>query len=362
MTKTALTATTKRRRALALGAAATLMVGLGLTTLPAAASAKPAAASLDGLSFNSAAQSLHSNTHKTLNLFVEANQSIQEGTTSSSASIQVSRQGVPEMHDWDFGEIKNGTLAFDPGTGKGSLKTGSQLDPYAKLSLTLTATGKPNVTKCQTYKTITQRVNVRGRVSFDTRSTGKNRWGKVSAGAKYSFSGTNEVVYETGVFQSCGGNFTVPCSSGVNWNAFQEGNGIDNVSISGNIRKHGSSLFALRNASLPKPKNAVREDTVNIAFNKMSFSVSSSNKATVKVGAAGQVSGSATLASPNPGTSSQIPCGNAGKHESSMSWRVPYKNGKSPLTVHEQIEGSIKLPNLPLSDTGETSINKSTVS
>lgn len=353
-----------RRRAVASGAVVALIVGAGVATLPAAAVARPAAVKLDGLSFLPAVQSLTSNTHKTLRVQLGSTVTKQSGTTSTSLNVTVTRHGTPEMHAWYF-NLKNGSLSYSPARGKGSLHVGSQVEPYSKITLSLTATGKKHVSTCQTYKTITQPVKVRGAFSFDTRSKGKGRWGKVGGSAKRTFAGRSEVVYETGLFHACTGNFVFPCSSEISWSAVHSGTADNEVALSGGITKvHGKNhgrLFATRNVSLSKPKGALRSDSVNITDNRMTFIVSSS-KASIRLGASGPVSGSATLISPAAGQAFSIPCGKAGKMEIDTSWHAPYKNGKSPLAVHEQIEGSIRLPNIPLSASEPATIDRETIS
>jgi hypothetical protein len=260
--------------------------------------------------------------------------------------------------------VKQGSVTYSPAKGKGSITTAAQLAPFAKVDLVLKATEKKKTTTCGTYTTVTQPVTVKGVVSFDTRSTGKHRWGKVGSKKKRTFSGKSAVTYETGTFDSCGGSgYVTPCQASVEWSAYRQGSGINETGVSGTFSGNGKSnpvLFAFRNVSLKKPKGATREDTLTARDKKMTFSMSG-GKATVKVGAAGPISGSATLSSPKVGQSFGNPCGSAGKTETTTSWVVPFTNGKSPLTVHEQIEGSYRLKNIPYSDTGTTSIDRQTV-
>jgi hypothetical protein len=356
--------TSWRRRGLAVSAVAALLLGTGVATLPAVAVTKAPAPQLDGLSFLPAVQSLTSNTHKTLRVSLGAALTIQGGSKFTSMNVMVTRKGVPEMHTWFF-DLKNGSLAFNPATGKGSLRAGTQAEPFSKVALSLVATGKKHTVTCGTFKTITQPVKVAGIFTFDTRSTGKGRWGKVGRNVKRTFTGKSDVLYETGLFQTCGGGPpAIPCSATITWSAFHQGAGVNEVSMSGTIRSvHGKSasmLFASRNVAIAKPKNTVRTDTTNLADHRMTFVVSK-GKASVHVGASGPFTGSVALISQSAGSAFSIPCG-VSKTESVMSWTAPYKNGKSPLTVHEQIEGPIRLPNIPLSSTSPASIDRDTIS
>jgi hypothetical protein len=346
------------------------MAGLSMpaSAVPSTMGTKPAAAKLDSLSFEPAIQLLKSTTGKRLQIRLGAGVTVQDGKSYTNADVTVSRNDVPEMHSWSF-RLTDGSLRFNPTTGKGSVKSGSQLDPFAKIALTLTASGKPRTVTCGTFKAVTQPVSVTGSFSFDTRSTGKNRWGDVATTRDHGLSGKSDIVYDTGTFQSCtGGGFTLPCTADVSWNVFKQqgANPIDLVALSGTIQKVGaktsSKLFASRNVAISRPKDTVRVDSTTVTDKKMVLTISASDKATMKVGAAGPLTGSAMLTSPQPGVVSTDSCGTSGQTETNTNWNVTYTNGKSPLTVHEQIEGSYRLPNLAFNDSGEDAIDKNTVS
>jgi hypothetical protein len=344
------------RRIVVAAAAVGIAVGSGIAALPSVAGARPAAAQLDGFSFGTGVLHLKSSSHKTLNVSVFVDQSVQSGHTFSNANVTVSTKGSPESHEWTF-SLTNKSLTFNPATGKGTVKTGKQLKPYGSLKLKFRTTGKAQVSKCHTFKTINQRAKGNGAFAFNTRSSGKHKWGKV---ARHGAVGKGFLTYETGPFASCGNTFTPPCESGISWNASKSSSsGINETSFNGSISKR-STLFVSRNTSLKKPKNADRFDTISLVDKHMSFKVKA-GKATVKVGGSGHVTGGATLTSPNPGSAFPLPCGKHGKTENTTSWQASYKNAKSPLSVHEQIEGPLKLPNLGVS-TGRVNIDKTTVS
>jgi hypothetical protein len=354
------------RKMLAGSAVATLIVGVGVVGLPAVvAVAAPAPPKLDGISFLPAVQSLESTTHKLLSVGLGASKSTQSDSTFSGANVSVSRKGVPESHNWNF-TLTAGSIAYNPATGRGFVHSATQLKPFGKIALTLRAIGKSHTTTCGTYKTITQRVSARGVFIFDTHSTGKGRWGKVGHNAARTFTGRSEVIYETGEFQSCGPPFIYPCSADVGWSAFTSGAGINEVSFDGSISTVGKKtvrmLFVVRTAGLKAPKGASRTDQMDIRDSRMTFAVAS-KKATIRLGATGPITGSATLISPTAGTkSTPFSCGKTPKRtQNETSWQAPYKNGKSPLTVHEQIEGPFRLPNISLAS-HESEVTQSTVS
>jgi hypothetical protein len=354
------------RRVLSTGAIVAVVVASGVAISPAASgagrvSARPAAAKLAEMSFDPAIQVLKSSTHKKLQVGLFASETIETGGSGTSVSVRVSRKGVPEQHSWAF-SLANGSLKFNPATGKGSIKSKKQLAPYAAVSFTFHGTGKKHVTTCKTEKSYNQTVAVSGSFSFDTRS-GKHGWGKVKA---KHLSGKTTIFYETGTPASCGGGFVIPCSAGISWEAFHsQGTSVNETSMAGDIstgKKVHDLLFADRNIALSKPKYATRSDTMDIPDNKMSLNISGTNKATLTVKGVGPITGSVTMASPMPGfTGSPEACGKGTHTQTNTSWPVTYKNGKSPLAVHEQIEGTYKVPNLLNVSTGEDSISKTVV-
>jgi hypothetical protein len=345
-------------------AAAILVAGLGVTALPGVATAgpgvaKPAAATPSEIDFVPAVQSLRSTSHATLRTQLSASS---EGL-ARSVSVTLTRKGTPEVHSWLFSP-NSGALTFSPSTGKGSLKVGTQLKPFGKISLALTAIGKKHVVTCGTLKTIAQPVRVRGLFAFNTHSTGKHRWGTVG-GSVRTFTGSNIVSYELGTpSTTCGGSFAFPCTALIGWDAASHGSGLNSVSMGGTISmfkgKTRREVFAGRTVSLKMPKGASRTDSMEVSVKHMTFSVSK-GKASLRIGAGGVLTGSASLISPSAGVSETSPCGKPAKTQHDTSWRVPYKNGKSPLTAREQIEGPIRLPNISLASS-QASLSRETVS
>ncbi len=355
-----------RRKTIGSAAIVVLVAGSAVAALPAsagarAAHARPAAAKINTLSFDPALQTILSNTHKKLQVRLFAAESSEFGSSASSAGVTVSRQGVPETHNWNFG-LTNGTFTFDPATGKGSFKTKKQLEPYGMATLSLKATGKKKTTKCGTENTIDQPVKVTGTFWFDTRS-GKHGWGKVTS---KHLSGNTLVIYETGKSDTCGPPFVLPCSAGLDWDVFHSQTGtINQTAISGSIVKVGKktvrTIFTSRNTQLSKPKNATRGDETDVTDNNQVLAVSGGGLATLTVKGSGVLTGSATLSSSMPGEAgSPESCGKTGHTETSTDWQVSYTNGKSPLAVHEQIEGTYKLPNMGPGNF-ENSIDKTVV-
>ncbi|HTW20895.1 MAG TPA: hypothetical protein VME70_11875 [Mycobacteriales bacterium] len=320
--------------------------------MPSVANARPAAASFDGASFDPPTQTLTSTTHKKLrvNFFASIDQNGLGSGFSQAAGFTITRKGVPETHDWTFPMKK--AFTFSTKTDKGSIKTKSQLSPYATVNLTFAPNGKKHTSTCGKYKTIRVPVKVKGSLTFDTRS-GKHGWGKVHAS---HLSGKTVIYYETGDQTTCNpGGFTLECGSGISWNASHSiGTTDGDVAFSGSIDtvkgKTVKTFYASRTTTLSKPKGSTRGDTTYVTKSNSTLTIDKANDATLVVKGTGPVTGSVTMASPAAGSASPPQACGKGKHEVFTNWQVTYTNGKSPLAVHEQIEGTYKLPNMGTSD------------
>jgi hypothetical protein len=348
-------ATSLVRRSLVLGVGATLVVGLGVGGFPSAVAAKTTGPP-QSISFYPGPQTMHSSTHKNLQIALFANVVNLTSSHYASTDVTVTRIGAPEVHTWVF-NLTTSSLKFSPATGKGSLKTGTQLKPFAAITLKLTAMGTKETTRCKGSRTVTQPVKVRGEFSFDTHSKGKHRWGMVGGTSKRTFAGDSVVVYQLGTFEQC--HQPPPaCVTQVSWSASKQSSQTNQMSVSGTIQKVGGvmvkTIVATRDTSLAKPAQSVRVDSLQLPDSHMSFVVSG-GLASVHIGHSGAVTGSARLVSTIAGSSFPGKCGKK-KTQHTKSWVAHYKNGTTPLTVHEQIEGIFRLPNL----TG--SIDRQTVS
>src|ERR1700759_2133776 len=137
---------TNRRIIVGVGAGG-IAGGSGYAGVPSVASAKPAAVQLDGFSFGPGALHLKSTTHKALLVSVFVSQSSQSGHTFSNADVTVSTKGSPESHEWSF-TLTNKSVKFNPATGKGTIKSGRQMQPFGSLTMKFSTTGKAHTTKC----------------------------------------------------------------------------------------------------------------------------------------------------------------------------------------------------------------------
>jgi hypothetical protein len=353
---------TGRSRVVVAATVVAMLSGLGLAATTRSATAAPAATSFDGLTFTTS-QAMVSTTHKHLRLTGSVSQYPLPSGTSTGGGILVGRVGAPETHDWTFGQLVSTSLSFDPTSGKGKVQLGSQMAPYGELTLTLTASGKKTTTTCGSYVSVVQPVMAKGVFVFDTHSVGKLRWGKVGSTQARTLSGTSTVAYQTGTFQSCSGSSTsIPCIGGVTWSAYQQLGHSNEIAFSGNKSK--STVSALRRVTLTRPTGASRTDQVLVKDKNVKFTLAA-KKATVVIGAAGSLTGSATMTNAKPPRSFALPCGPSGhpRTDTTTSWTSTYTNGKTPLTVNEEIEGPYQMSNVALADTaGEASIDEDVIS
>jgi len=332
------------RRTLGLGSATALILGVGLSAVPSTAvAAKPAAAQVTTYSISLVKQTLISSTHHKLHFSIGASQG--EG---ASVFFGVTSKGTPESHTWSMG-MPTKAVQYNSSTGKGLIKTGHHAKPFGVINMKIKNHGKKHTTGCQAAKTVVQPIIATGAWKFNTRSHGKHKWGKAGRHGKVK----GFVSYSKGT-GTC--PFTLPCFAGTSWSAIHSvANG---TSLDGSVS--GSMLFANKGASLAKPKNAFRSDSMDVPYKNQTFKVKK-GRARVTLGGAPHVTGSAVLTAPKKATSFPQPCGK-GKTETESSWQAAYKNGKKPLVVHEQIEGSFKVPNISAnSNTDAASIRKVTV-
>jgi hypothetical protein len=344
------------RRTIGSGSVLALVAGLSMSALPSTpVAAKPIAAQQPtSYTVSLVPQKVVSSTHKRLNILISGSHndnSALGGGQTSSESVFIGAKGARDTHNWGL-PLSAHAVDYSAATGKGTFKSGKKAKPYSVINLRFHNKGKRNVTTCHAYKTISQPVVLKGRWKFNTHSHGNHKWGKKGRHGK--FRGT--INYSLGNFQSCG-NTHFPCFQGMNWSGVHPfGSSFNEISFSGSVNRN--SIFATRNVSLAKPKNASRIDNVSLTDNHQKFSLKN-GKATVKIGPAPGVSGSATLNGPQGSQGSPQACGK-GHTQTTTSWGSSYKNGSKPLTVKEQIEGPLKLPNISQS-AGRANISKTTV-
>lgn len=316
--------------------------------------AAPALPVLGAFSFTGATQSLKSSTHRRLRVDVAATNAPDPALElePSSMSITVSRKDSPESHNWLFELPRDADLSYDDGTGKGVLKTGSAIEPFGALDLTMTAIGRETVTGCGRTRSDVQPVRVTGTMSFDTRSKGPKPWGRVGGTTRRTFTGRSVITIFAGVDKLCG-SFLPPCVTTMSWLAHKTtpGNTIGNdelilqefASTVGSQTTYTVSAERIRH--LARPDKAVRTDTTTLAVPRSRFSFPASSASVTIFRHAPAMTGSATLSSVTQTESVGLACGHFPQLATTTMWTAAYKNAARPLALHEQIEGTFRLPN-----------------
>jgi hypothetical protein len=337
------------RRAAICSAAVGIAAGTLMTWAPAGASPRVSDVSQPAaIEVVSHSVSVTSSTHKSLRLSVGVADFVSAGDPSNSPSALNATVSTPnghELHQWVF-QLSPGSFTTNSATTSGSVDTGvSQISPYGQVSMTFAPVGsKVTTVRCGASTTlVTRRISVNATMVLDTASA----WGSVGSLAHVTHFGTHAVLSR----QFGGGNCPPapkyePCETNVSWNA-----NASTVFLSGGWtlshgKKHGQ-VVGRRQTFLSTPAEAVRDDTVIAKAPIPSLKVSHGKPNLLVKTSGGGASGQARLTSSvkvNPRT---VGCTSAHHHETVVNWsNVHFTNGSPALKLHEQIEGTIKLPNL----------------
>jgi hypothetical protein len=338
-------------------AAAVLVAGLGVSASAAGATPIGTGARLPVLgpfTFTGAVQSLRSSTHKHLKVSLFATDRPTAGTEvgPNSMTITVARRHAPERHTWVFELPTASDFSYDEDARTGALRTGSAIEPFGALSLALTAVGRERSVGCGRTRANNQRVRVTGMLSFDTRSKGKTRWGAVGGRHRMTFSGHSIISIFHPADKLCG-SFLPPCVTTKSWLAHKTTPGTsianDEVILQELASTVGSSttytVSGERIRQLARPVKAVRTDTTTLTVPRTRF-VFPASSARVKVTrSAPSLTGAARLASTTMTESVGLACGTFPELSTTTMWTASYRNATHPLALHEQIEGTYRLPN-----------------
>lgn len=217
------------------------------------------------LSLSSHAQSVKTSTGKSLKLEVTAFKTTTSGNTSPvSVTVNLST-GTPfgkgETHSWRFSTSRS-VFSYSPSTGKGTLDTAKEIQPFGSMSLSFTKTGQ-STTKCAVSGSVT---NVKGRLHGKVNvDTNLSTWGRVSD-STFTFSTPNVISLSNGCN---GGEGPVPCSVATTWSgpplAAPSGSAYVSgyaVTVSGTTT---STITGSRTTGLSKPPDASRSDVLTAA-------------------------------------------------------------------------------------------------
>jgi hypothetical protein len=261
--------------------------------------------------------------------------------------VQVILGKHDESHNWLFG-LPEKNFAFHLGSGHGGLVAGSKnLDKFGRLDLALTSRGKSTLRTCAAgaAERITP-VKVTGTFVFHSHTAGtKVPWGSVGKRRKVmTFKGRNIIDTDYGSPTNACFNPPPPCSSDVSWSSIGRGQDFEGADFVNNGKHHGF-LIGDNFSSVGGRNGPERSDTVFAPFPVPKAVASGTGGESVAVVSKGRhgVSGSATLTSVGDPRSSQQAC--TGGSLTEQSWTASYTNGKTPLTLSEDIGGRMTLPN-----------------
>jgi hypothetical protein len=352
---------TEASRALSVLTATTVVLGLGVTGAAAAgtpgtaaATERPALAVLGPFTFTGATQAMRSTTHKALRVSLFATDRPTAGTevAPDAMTVTVSRRHSPERHSWAFELPTASDFSYDEDARSGALTTGSAIEPFGALSLTLTAVGRGQSVGCGRTRADNQQVRVTGTMRFDTRSTGSSRWGVVGGSHRITFTGRSIVSILHPADKLCG-SVLPPCVAASSWLAHKTtpGTSIANDEV---ILQElastvgGSTRYAVsgeRITQLARPVKAVRTDTTTLTVAHTTFGFPAQSARVTVPSSAPSLTGSARLSSTSETESVGLACGTFPQTSTTTMWTAAYRNAAQPLALHEQIEGTYRLPN-----------------
>jgi hypothetical protein len=293
--------------------------------------------------------SVTTSTHHKLSFSMFATQSQAFGPKTTSVSVSLGSKAGGESHSWSF-TVPNNALSFSAGRGTLSIPAKS-LAPYGVMKLSLSGLGKVKKTTCSKGEYFdNQKLHLTGVLYFDTRSTGKHKWGHFgNKHKKVSFKTAGSVTTIFGLREAGCPIITPPnppCVNSVSWSSNDQ-----MLSITGGTSGKKGYLYGTRYVTLSKPKGAYRYDSVSVPAPAPKLKVAKNGSATLSVGSSSPSTGSAKLTSKNAGAGDKESCGKKGT-ETTTSWSGTYTNGHPGLELHEQIFGAITLSN---SDNGNFS-------
>ncbi len=303
----------------------------------------PSTKPLSSVEINSPSITVTTSTHHTLKLKVSASDFVSLGNPDNSpGSIDV-QLGTPngrEAHGWIFA-LAAGSITDHVSTSTGVATTGPhQISPFGRVRLTFSPDGPSSTLKCGKTTVVTRHVKIAAAMSFDTSSA----WGSVgSYPAKTHFGrGTLRTQYG-GAPCPAPAEFTT-CVTNVTWGA----QGTPLTLTGGWTRRHGKkhgTITGERVVSLSTPADADRIDLVTLPAPLPKLTDVGGIPTLAVTTSGGQSVGSATLASTTAEHPSKVTCNSTHHHDLQTTWTsASYTNGTTPLAVHEQIEGTLTLP------------------
>ena len=315
----------------------TSITGLVLAGAAPLAQARPAASGFTFTSIYASSTKITTSSGKHLHLSVFGQQQdYGSGPISASLSVTLSTSvafSTGETHNWSF-NLTPASVSYTAGTGKGLIKTATQINPYGQTNLTFTKSSQSK-TSCSGGSTTTVKGSLKGLFKFDTRTTG---WGHKSS-SSFSFTQPDYVVIQKG---SCTGKaVTATCTTNLSWRSPGTAN---SSPFTGYTIGKTATISASRGVSLSTPANSSRSDQILLSTAKPTLS---NGKLTI-TSPGGLITGRASMSGGTKGTDFKSKCKHNGVNKTqhnvtwqSTKWAMPTGHH---LVAHFQIEGVLRAP------------------
>jgi hypothetical protein len=348
------------RRAVCLGAAGCLLVGVGsfdASAVPGATAGSKAAASHLPLQFyqltgkTKIVTSRHD--HRTLSLDVTyfpkgggfAARPRAAAKPTANLTVTLATAGNTESNQWVF-SLSGSILAANPKKGTGHLTTGSKIAPYGAIHLTLKPAGKLHTENiCAQERETSRRVELSGRLLFKTAPHAHSSLGRVGS-TRHPFRLHADLIArydKPNDNPKCESSTDEPCPSAVTVQYFAPDQPDGTFSgFTAFPRGNHDVIDGWRNTPLSKPHDAQRIDGVTTRADTMSITPQQEG-ASVTVTANGPgAAGSATLNAP-AGPQSMTPdyC----RHPSTESFYNATLAPDPSLRFHNKLGGTFAVPN-----------------
>jgi hypothetical protein len=241
-----------------------------------------------------------------------------------------------EIHEWSFKLAANSFTDLAGGDGK--LKTGGQIAPYGRLSLTISPLSNATTHVCDSANhNVIHRVALKGTLTVLTHSTGPNRWGAVAHRSVEFTHGRLVAGHGSDVEEACA---KIPCQAGVSWTASHGNLDLNGVDVAAKGKKAVGHIEGNRLTKLSTPAHALRFDTVLVKAPAPTLATSGGTTTLNATSAGGIATGSATLTSTGHSHFSQD-CVTG--QTVGTEWNANYAADSTPLTLHEQIFGPMTI-------------------
>ncbi|HTW18757.1 MAG TPA: hypothetical protein VME70_00925 [Mycobacteriales bacterium] len=331
------------RRAAVLVASAGVVVAVAGVAIPGAQASSLAKKAPSSIEVNSPTITIRTTAHHKLRLKIGGTDFVSNGHPDDSpaaAYVELRTPSGHEAHNWTF-QLSSGSFTDHVAKSTGGFTTdASQIAPYGRIRLAFSPMGSGTTIHCGKTTVVTRHVKVAAALSFVTGTS----WGDLGSFPSKTHFGRGTLRTQYGGAPCPRPSPFVPCMSNLSWNSSQSP-----VTIAGGWtmrkgKKHGE-VSGVRLALLSTPAEAIRTDTVVTTAPAPAYSDSGGIPTVAVTTYGGQAAGSATLTSTTVEHPGKVTCDSKHHHDRQTTWSTAsYTNGTTPLTLHEQIEGPMTLP------------------